>query len=52
MLRGALGVNGAAMFLWSFALFFRHRSIIATVEGRRVAAGRRGDVMPCIYAGV
>mmetsp|Transcript_751 Transcript_751/g.1195 ORF Transcript_751/g.1195 Transcript_751/m.1195 type:complete len:144 (+) Transcript_751:56-487(+) len=38
-LRYALGLNGIAMFAWSFVLFFRHLDvIIGRVEGKQVAA--------------
>jgi len=46
LLRLALGINGALMLAWSPVLFFSHKSIIGTVEGRKVAANKtKFDVM-------
>merc|ERR1719263_1726305 len=40
LLRIALGANGAAMFAWSFVLFFNHSTLWAKGEGRRAAKAK------------
>ena len=44
LLRVALATNGAAMFMWSFVLFFKHYALWAKGEGRKAAVPRRAEV--------